>query len=75
MEVTGLLGSSVWFIAKILVLFALLIYVVFAIIVVRQVQLMTQTLEVGFELPVKLLSYIHLLLALIIFIIAIFLLV
>lgn len=58
-----LIGISIWFVAKIFALFALVIYLVFALVVVRQVRLMTDTLEVGFELPIRILSYLHLIFA------------
>ncbi len=64
------LDISIWFIAKILLLFALLLYLIFASVVVRQVQLMTDTLEVGFESLVKLLSYVHLAFAVVVFVLA-----
>lgn len=53
----------IWGIIKVLILVFLLIYVVFAFVVVKQVKLMTVTLEVGFEKQLKLLSFIHLLFA------------
>lgn len=64
------LGVSVWGIAKIFVLFALFLYTIFALVVVRQIQLMTDTLEVGFETPVKILGFAHLVFSILVFIIA-----
>lgn len=64
------LGVSIWGIAKVFVLFALFLYFVFALVVVRQIQLMTDTLEVGFETPVKMLGYVHLIFSILVFIIA-----
>ena len=58
-----IIGISIWFIAKIFVLFALSLYLVFALVVVRQVKLMIDTIEVGFALPVRILSYVHLVFA------------
>lgn len=58
-----LLEFSIWDIAKWFVIVGGLVYVVFAVVVVRQVQLMTKTLEVNFEKPVQMLSYLHLLFA------------
>lgn len=74
MEAIPLLGISLLFIVKILVMIALGIYLVFALIVVRQISLMTTTLEVGFELPLKLLGYVHLALAVIVLLISLFIL-
>lgn len=56
-----LVHISIWGVAKILVLIALLIYLVFAIVVVRQVYLMTKVVSGGIDLAVKLLAWIHLL--------------
>ena len=64
------LGISVWTIAKAMLSFALLLYTIFAAVVVRQVQLMTDTLEVGLETPIKLLAMAHLLLSVGVFILA-----
>ncbi len=57
-------GSDVLLlIAKIGVIIFLLAYIVFAIIVVRQVVLMTDTLNVAFGKFVVILSYFHLIIA------------
>ena len=65
---------DIWEIAKWIVMFSFLLYVIFAAVVVRQIQLMTNTLEVGFETPIKILGYIHLLGSVLIFILALFIL-
>lgn len=64
------LGFSVWPLAKIFVLFGLVIYLIFALVIVRQVQLMVDTVEVGFDVPVRVLSYIHLSFAVLVFLFA-----
>ena len=69
-QVLPILGVSVWLIAKVLVLFALTIYAIFAFVVVRQIQLMTDTLEVGFEAPIRFLGISHLIFSLVIFVLA-----
>lgn len=51
---------SIWFLVKIAALILLALYLVFALVVVRQTKLMTSTLNLGFETPIKILSYIHL---------------
>jgi hypothetical protein len=61
-----ILGVSIWLIAKIFASIAFLLYIVFAVVVVRQVQLMTDTLDVGFELPLKMLALGHLIFAVIV---------
>jgi len=65
-----LIGVSVWPIIKIFVVFALGLYIAFALVVVRQVQLMTDTLEVGFEGPLRFLAIMHLLFAIAVLIFA-----
>jgi hypothetical protein len=65
-----IIGLSVWVIVKIASLILLGMYIIFALVVVRQVQLMTDTVEVGFETPVRILAYLHLVLAVVIFIAA-----
>lgn len=70
METIPILGVSVWLIAKIAALILLGIYLVFALVIVRQVQLMTDTIEVGFEVPIRLFSYLHLIFAILIFLAA-----
>jgi len=59
-----------WIILKILFLAALFIYVAFAVIVVRQVKLMSQTLNGVLDLPLRLISWIHLLVAITVFLLA-----
>ncbi|MEK7472489.1 MAG: DUF5657 family protein [Patescibacteria group bacterium] len=61
----------IWSIIKVLILVFLLIYIIFAFVVVKQVKLMTVTLEVGFENQLKLLSIIHLLFAIAVLVFAI----
>ncbi len=65
-----ILGISIWLIVKVMYLIALGVYVLFAIVVVRQVQLMTDTVEVGFETPIRLIAILHLLVALGVFALA-----
>jgi len=67
MEVLTNLGIPVWTIVKIAALFGLLIYIAFAIIVVRQVTLMTNTLDLGHEGTIKILSKAHLLFSILVF--------
>lgn len=58
-----IIGISVWGVVKIGILIILALYIIFAFVVVRQVQLMTATLEVGFESQLKFLSFMHFLFA------------
>ncbi len=57
-------------VAKIFFLVGLGIYIVFAAVVVRQVGLMTDTVEVGFEGIIKLIAWVHLLFAIFVFLTA-----
>lgn len=63
MQALPLAPFPILLITKYFVIFALSLYLIFAIVVIRQVQLMTDTLEVGFEIPLKIISYLHFLLA------------
>ena len=69
-ETIPLIGISVWTVAKLFLLFALGLYVVFALVVARQVKLMTDTLAVGFETMVKTLAKVHLIFSVIVFVLA-----
>ena len=62
-----ILEISIWLVAKVFVLIAFFLYIIFSVVVVRQVELMTSTLEVGFETQLKLLSYLHLAFAVFVF--------
>ncbi|KKT32575.1 MAG: hypothetical protein UW21_C0021G0005 [Candidatus Woesebacteria bacterium GW2011_GWB1_44_11b] len=70
MNVLGSFNTQLWELARYPALFALALYIIFALVVVRQIQLMTETLEVGFEMPIKLLGFFHLLFAVGIFVLA-----
>lgn len=70
MQAVPLLGVSILLIAKIFTLFALVLYLIFALVVIRQVALMIDTLNVGFEAPIKLLAYFHLGFAVLVLLIA-----
>ena len=65
-----LVTLSVWSILRIFVLIFLGIYIIFSFVVIRQVQLMTQTLEIGFENQLKFLSFMHFLFAVAVFVFA-----
>lgn len=63
-------GLSLWFVVKVMVLIILLMYIVFAFVIVKQVSLMQTTLDIGLKTPLKLIANLHLLLALGIFVLA-----
>jgi hypothetical protein len=71
MEPVVLTGFSLWFIVKIFIVLALFIYLVFALVIIKQVQMMISTIEAGLVTPLKFLSYIHFLFAATILVIAI----
>ena len=50
---------TIWTVIKVAVLILLSLYFVFALVVIRQVKLMTSTLHLGFETPVIIVSYLH----------------
>lgn len=50
---------DLWLIVKGMFVFGMVLYVVFASVVVRQVEHMTKTLQVGFELPIRVLAIFH----------------
>ncbi len=65
------LNITTLLIAKIFALIGLGIYVVFALVIVKQVGLMIATIEVGPEFWIKLIAYAHLLFAIFVFVAAI----
>lgn len=58
---------SIWTVVKIFTIILLGMYLIFALVVVRQVKMMTSTLQLGFEGPTKFLSYAHLAFAIFVF--------
>lgn len=70
MEVIPLLGISVWLAVKIFILLFLAIYIVFALVVIRQIKLMLQTLDIGLNLIIRFIGWAHFLFAVGIFLIA-----
>lgn len=61
---------TVWGIVKIFFMIGLAVYLIFALVVVQQVKIMSNTIKLSFEFPIKILSIIHLLAALVLFIFA-----
>ncbi|MBI4034951.1 MAG: hypothetical protein HY381_00960 [Candidatus Chisholmbacteria bacterium] len=53
-------GVTVWVVVKWLMVVALGLYGVFAVVVIRQVQLMSRTLNGALELPLRVIAYTHL---------------
>jgi hypothetical protein len=65
-----MIGFSIWVIAKIFALIAIGLYIIFALVVIKQVSLMTKTVEVGLEGFIKLIAWAHLAFAVVVFFIA-----
>lgn len=61
---------SIWFLVKIGFLVLILFYLVFAVVVVKQIYLMTATFKTGFEFPLRSIAWAHLLVATGIFIVS-----
>ena len=64
------LNQSIWLLLKVPVLAGFLLYMVFALVVVKQVNKMTETLAVGLESEIKFIAYFHFFLALGTFVVA-----
>ena len=58
-----ILDISTWLIFKIFILIALIVYLVFSLVVVRQIRLMTETLKVSAGGILRTVSYFYLALA------------
>jgi len=61
---------DIWQIAKLLVLAALAFYIVFTFLVIKEVSLMNRTLKSVFNLPIKIISWLHFGFAILVFILA-----
>ncbi len=68
--ITFLLAVNLWSVAKIFVLLGLLLYLSFAFVVIRQVNLMAQALDGILNLPIRTIAWAHLVLALAVFLLA-----
>lgn len=62
--------TSIWFVVKIFFVIGLLVYFIFSLVIVRQIEIMTQTVKLEFELPIKILGILHLIFALVLLIFA-----
>lgn len=67
MNISQILNIQVLSIIKVGALILLGMYLIFSLVVVRQVKLMTDTLQLGFESFIKLLAYAHLIFAVLVF--------
>ena len=66
-----IIPATFWDFAKWAAVFALFLYIIVSLIVVRQVHLMTQTVKAGLEFPVRLMSYFILIAGIFVFLLAI----
>lgn len=74
MNLEELVVTDAFLIAKILILIFLFLYIIFAIVIIKQVKLMTDTLDVDLDGFVRFISYLHLFFACVVFAIALFIL-
>ncbi|HUV46756.1 MAG TPA: DUF5657 family protein [Candidatus Bathyarchaeia archaeon] len=65
-----IVNFNIWILAKILVMAALGLYILFAFLVLQEVNLMARTLKGVFNLPIKITSLIHLIFSILVFILA-----
>lgn len=68
----ALAASPILILFKFFFLAILLVYIVFAFVVVKQVSTMNRTLDVGIETQISIVSYIHLIFAVLVFLTALF---
>lgn len=67
----GDIGPAAWFGVKVLFILSMGIYSIFAFVIIRQVDLMTKTLQLGLESTLKVFAYLHFLLAICLLLISI----
>lgn len=65
-----LAGFDTWILIKTLALILLGMYLVFAFVVTKQVNLMIKTLNLGFNAPIRFLAYLHAAFAVLVFLTA-----
>jgi len=65
---------SIWWVIKVLFIIGLFLYLAFAVIVIRQVGLMSKTLNGEFSILLKSIAWVHLIISLGVFLLAIFIL-
>ena len=64
--------NFIFLLIKVGLIIFLFLYLIFATVVIRQVKMMTETLEVGFETQVKFIVLLHFVIALVVFLMSIF---
>jgi hypothetical protein len=68
MEALLTANFNIWILLKTLSLVLLGMYLIFSLVVLRQVRMMTDTLQLGFEAPIKALAYLHMAFAILVFV-------
>jgi hypothetical protein len=68
--ISSIFGISIWLVVKVAALTLLGMYLIFSLIVVRQIKLMTSTLSLGFETLIIMFGYVHLAFAVLVFLTA-----
>lgn len=63
---------AVWDVIKVFVLILMGLYIIFATVIVRQVNLMTHTLSLGLESTIKLVAWLHLAFSIVVLLAALF---
>lgn len=66
-----LINIQIWTISKAIVCFALFLYIIFAVVVVRQVRLMTEAIDFSLDWFLKMVAMIHLLGAIFVLLLAV----
>jgi hypothetical protein len=66
--------TTLLIVAKIGIILFLIIYVVFSVIIIKQVRMMTETLNLGFEAQIKSVVFLHFVFSLGVLLLAIFIL-
>lgn len=56
--------TIIWSVVKIFFIVGLSVYLIFALVIMRQIQIMSETVKLQFELPIKILGLAHFLFAL-----------
>jgi len=62
------LSLTIWHVAKVMFCLVFGLYIFFSVVVLRQISLMTETLNGQFELPLKLVGVLNLALAIFLFV-------
>lgn len=70
MEAVSNLAPAVLFLVKIALWLFLLLYILFAGVVIKQVRVMTETLQVGLERPIRSVAVFHFIVSVAVFLLA-----